>query len=188
MNPISSVFIATSLDGYIARKGGELDWLDAANKAVPEGEDCGYHAFFDSVVMLVMGRKTFENVLSFIQQWPYSKPVTVLSRNKLIIPDELITTVSHSSESPKDLCQRLSRKGVKRLYIDGGVTIQRFLAEDLINDLTITVIPIILGSGIPLFGATGDDINLRHLATKNYDFGFVQLTYEVVKKGAKQSE
>ena len=182
MSLISSVFIAVSLDGFIARVGGELDWLDAANATVPEGEDCGYHAFMDSIDVLIMGRNTYEQVLSF-SKWPYgSKPVIVLSRRIIKIPDELIQTVSHSSESPKELYERLSKEGAKRLYIDGGITIQRFLAEGLINDITMTVIPVILGSGIPLFGHLTKDIPLKHIATKTYHFGFVQLTYEVVKK------
>jgi dihydrofolate reductase len=178
----ASVFIAVSRGGFIARGGGELDWLDAANATVPEGEDCGYQAFMDSIDVLIMGRKTYENVLSF-GQWPYgSKPVIILSRHIIEIPDELIQTVSHSSESPKELYERLSKKGAKRLYIDGGLTIQRFLAEGLINDLTMTVIPVIIGSGIPLFGNNGQDIPLKQIATKTYDFGFVQLSYEVLKE------
>ncbi|MEO0532923.1 MAG: dihydrofolate reductase family protein [Cyanobacteria bacterium P01_A01_bin.123] len=182
MSLISSVFIATSLDGFIARAGGELDWLDAANATVPEGEDCGYRAFMASIDALIMGRKTYEKVLSF-GEWPYgNKPVIVLSRNKLAIPDALTPTVSHSSESPRALSNRLSKEGAKRLYIDGGITIQRFLSEGLINDITITVIPILLGSGISLFGSFKGEIPLRHIATKTYEFGFVQLTYELIEK------
>ena len=178
----SSVFIATSLDGFIARTDGELDWLDAANSIVPEGEDCGYHAFIESIDVLIMGRKTYEKVLSF-GEWPYgSQSVIVLSSRIVKIPDKLTQTVSHSSESPKELYERLSKEGAKRLYIDGGITIQRFLAEGLIDDLTITVIPIILGSGISLFGDLKKDIPLKHIATKTYHFGFVQLFYEVVKE------
>lgn len=176
----SSVFIATSLDGFIARKDGELDWLDAANAIVPEGEDCGYNAFIESVDVLIMGRKTYEKVLSF-GNWPYGgKSVIVLSRSKIEIPHELAQTVSPSSDSPKELCDRLSKQGAKRLYIDGGITIQRFLEAGLINDITITIIPILLGSGIPLFSNGKEDIILKHITTKIYDFGFIQLTYEVV--------
>ncbi len=177
----SSVFIATSLDGFIAREDGGLDWLDAANATVPEGEDCGYHTFMNSIDTLVMGRKTYEKVLSF-GQWSYgNKPVIVLSSEKIEIPADLHSTVSHSSESPQELYTRLSQKGLKRLYIDGGITIQRFLAAGLIDDITITLIPILLGNGKPLFGSFGKDISLRHIATKTFDFGFVQLTYQVVK-------
>ena len=181
MTLISSVYIATSLDGYIARKGGELDWLDAASATVTEGEDCGYQAFMDSVDLLVMGRKTFEQILSF-DEWPYGeKQLLILSSKKMKIPDELTNTVSHSSETPQEICDCLSSEGKKRLYIDGGNTIQRFLAAGLINDITITIIPVILGSGISLFANLESDIPLKHIATESYDFGFVQVTYEVKK-------
>lgn len=181
MSLILSVFIATSLDGFIARSDDEIDWLDAANASTPAGEDCGYSAFMESVDFLVMGRKTYEKVLSF-DNWPYeNKPVIVLSSKKIEFSRDLAQTVSWSAESPKELYERLSRQGAKRLYIDGGVTIQRFMAEGLINDLTITIIPVILGSGKPLFGKLDKDISLKHVATKTFDFGFVQLTYEVEK-------
>lgn len=179
----TSVFIATSLDGFIAREDGNLDWLDAANALVPESEDCGYHAFMDSIDVLVVGRKTYEQALS-LGKWPYKdKPVIVLSSKTIEISVELNKTVAHSSESPQELCTRLSKKGVKRLYIDGGITIQRFLAADLIDDITITVIPTILGNGRPLFGSLEKDISLKHIATRTYDFGFVQSTYHVEKNG-----
>ena len=175
----TSVYIATSLDGYIARENGELDWLDAANATVPEGVDCGYFQFMETIDVLVMGRKTYEKVLSF-GMWPYGNtPVVVLSSNKIEFPNDLNQNVTCSSESPKELCERLANEGAKRLYVDGGKTIQGFLAEGLITDLTITVIPVVIGSGIPLFKNSGKDISLEHFATKTFDFGFVQLTYEV---------
>ena len=181
MSLISSVFIATSLDGFIAREDGSLDWLDAANVSVPEGEDCGYVSFMNSVDALVMGRNTYEKVSSF-GQWPYeNKSVIVLSSRDLDIPENLKPTVEHSFESPDILCDRLSEKGFNRLYIDGGITIQRFLNYGLINDLTITVIPVIIGTGKSLFGKLENDIKLKHTSTKAYDFGFVQSTYQVVK-------
>ena len=179
VNRIASVFIATSLDGFIAREDGDIEWLNDANKVAPEGEDCGYSAFMNSVDVLVMGRNTFEKVLSF-GPWHYGdKPVIVLSSNKLEIPENLPETVSCSSESPVVLSDRLAKKGAKRIYVDGGITIQRFLAEGLIKDITITVIPVILGRGIPLFDSVGKDIPLKHISTTAYDFGFVQSTYEV---------
>lgn len=175
----ASVFIATSLDGYIAGRDGNLDWLDAANKTVPAGEDCGYSAFMETIDFLIMGRNTFEQVLSF-GEWPYAeKPVIVLSSNKIKIPENISKTVSWSSESPKELYNRLANKGAKRLYVDGGITIQGFIAEGLINDLTITLIPIFLGSGIPLFGNSENELSLKLKKMHAYDFGFVQLTYEV---------
>ncbi|NQV38001.1 MAG: dihydrofolate reductase [Candidatus Marinimicrobia bacterium] len=180
MSLLTSVFIATSLDGFIARKNGDLDWLDAANATVPIGEDCGYSAFMKTIDILVMGRKTYEQVLSF-GKWPYEdKNVIVLSSNTIEIPQILSQTVSYSSESPKELYDRLFSENIRRIYIDGGNTIQRFLAEGLIDEITITVIPVILGSGIPLFRNVKNDISLKLVSTKSFDFGFVQLSYEVI--------
>ena len=172
-----SVFIAMSLDGFIARVNGDLDWLDKANPSVPQQEDFGYRACIDSVDALIMGRNTVEKVLSF-GQWPYEeKPVLVLSTKKIPIPQERQKTVSQSSEHPKELCERLAGKGYTQLYIDGGATIQRFLSQRLIKDLIMTIIPVILGSGIRLFDKVPHDIELIHINTQSFDFGFVQLTY-----------
>ncbi|MGI9569839.1 MAG: dihydrofolate reductase family protein, partial [Desulfobulbia bacterium] len=116
MSLISSVYIATSLDGYIARENGDLDWLDAANAKVPEGEDCGFFDFMQTIDVLVMGRKSYEKVLSF-GMWPYENTqVIVLSSNKIEIPNDLVENVSCSSESPKELYERLASEGAKRLY------------------------------------------------------------------------
>ncbi|MFC2031324.1 dihydrofolate reductase family protein [Chloroflexota bacterium] len=176
-----SVYVATSLDGFIARKNGALDWLDEANAAVPAGEDLGFQAFMDSVDALIMGRKTYEKVLSF-GQWPYGEtPVVVLSRNALSLPPGVPDTVSHSSEPPRALLERLSAEGLEHVYVDGGVTIQGFLAEGLVDEITVTVIPVILGDGIPLFGSMEKEIGLNHVRTTAFDFGFVQTTYAVKK-------
>ncbi len=179
MKPIVSVFIATSLDGFIARENGELDWLDDANSTITKGEDCGYLAFMASIDVLVMGRHSYEKVLSF-GDWPYQdKPVIVLSSKPIDIPSALRDTVRHSSESPKELYTRLSQEGVEHIYIDGGLTIQRFLSAGLVDDMTITLIPVILGSGKPLFGPLEKDIVMTHITTKTFDFGFVQLFYDI---------
>jgi len=176
-----SVYIATSVDGFIAREDGGLDWLDAASEKVPESEDCGYLHFMESVDVLAMGRKTYQQILSF-GEWPYGdKPVIVLSSKAVTVPDGLAKTVSHSSESPGELCSRLSASGIKRLYIDGGVTIQRFIAAGLVDDITITLIPVLLGGGRPLFGKLDKDVLLDHVETKTFDFGFIQTTYKVIK-------
>ncbi len=181
LKPRVSVYIATTLDGFIAGENDELDWLDAANSMVVEGEDCGYSAFMASVDVLVMGRNTYEKVLSF-GDWPYNeKRVIVLSSNPVEIVPSIKQTVSCSRESPEALCNRLSQEGVSHIYIDGGITIQRFLSAELVDDMVITLIPTVLGSGKPLFAKTNKDIQLKHTATKTFDFGFVQLTYEVVK-------
>jgi dihydrofolate reductase len=153
--------------------------VDKVQATIPEGEDCGFQEFFDSVDALVIGRKSYQKVLTF-GHWPYgNKPVIVLSSNPLEIPDALSDTVSSSSESPTSLHRRLSGDGLKRLYIDGGITIQRFMEEGIISDLTITVIPVLLGSGIPLFGMLKNDVLLQHIDTISYDFGIVQLIYQV---------
>ena len=174
-----SVFIATSLDGFIARLDGSLDWLDAANAVVPPGEDCGYAAFMATVDTLVMGRHTFEQVLTF-GEWAYgTTPVVVMSRQDITLPPHVPETVTSSRETPTDLLARLAAEGHRHLYIDGGLTIQSFLTEGLIDDLTITVIPILLGTGKPLFGPLSSDVNVSHVATQVYEFGFVQHTYRV---------
>ena len=177
----ASVYVGTSLDGFIARRDGSIDWLNEAQGLVPEGEDCGYKAFMESVDTLIMGRKTFEQVLTF-GPWHYGDtPVVVLSHNPVTVPSHLPDTVSHSSESPRALLERLSGQGVKHVYVDGGNTIQGFLAESLIDEITITCVPIALGDGIPLFGPMEKDLKLTHVNTKTYDFGFVQTTYQTKK-------
>jgi dihydrofolate reductase len=176
-----SAFLATSLDGFIARPNGDLDWLERANGLLPEGEDCGYARFFASVDCLVMGRKTFEKVLSF-PQWPYAqKPVVVLSRSGIEIPQHLRDTVSCSSESPKQLCAGMAAAGLKRIYLDGGQIIRTFLAAGLLNDLTITRIPVLIHRGIPLFdntfessGNSDSDVWFEMVESRFWPFGFTQ--------------
>lgn len=177
----ASVYIATSLDGFIARRDGSIDWLNEAHGLVPEGEDCGFKSFMDSVDALIMGRKTFEQVLSF-GQWPYGNtPLIVLSHNPVTIPSHLPDTVSCSSEAPPALLERLSTQGINHVYVDGGSTIQGFLVESLIDEITITRIPVAIGDGIPLFGSMSKDLKLSHVGTKTYDFGFIQTTYRIEK-------
>jgi dihydrofolate reductase len=177
----TSVYVGASLDGFIARRDGSIDWLNEAQSLVPKGEDCGYQAFMDSVDALIMGRKTFEQVLTF-GPWHYGNtPVVVLSHNPVTIPSHLPDTVSHASESPRALLERLSGQGIKHVYVDGGSTIQGFLAESLIDEITITRIPIVIGDGISLFAPMEKDIRLTHLNTTTYDFGFVQSTYSIKK-------
>jgi len=179
MSPRCSVYIATSLDGFIARVDGSIDWLMEANSSVPAGEDCGYTAFMATVDTIVMGRATFEQVLTF-SEWPFgSTPVVVVSRTMQALPPNTPNSVHLSHDTPTELLARLASEGVKRVYVDGGKTIQSFLAEGLITDITITTIPILLGSGLPLFGTIDHDVHLRHVSTTAYPFGFVQSTYHV---------
>ncbi len=179
-----SVFIATSLDGFIARADGRIDWLDEANAVVPAGEDCGYSAFMSGVDALVMGRHTFELARSFAE-WPYgATPVIVLSRRLAALPPGLPGTVRLVKAAPEALVAQLSAEGMRHLYIDGGVTIQRFLAAGLIDEVTITRIPVLLGAGRPLFGPLARDLRLEHLATRAFAFGFVQSRYRVARADA----
>jgi dihydrofolate reductase len=174
----ASVYIAASLDGFIARANGDLDWL-ATGESVDSSEDYGYQEFWKTVDILVMGRHTYEKVLTF-EAWPYgSKPVVVLSSTPVLIPPPLAASVVWLSGAPGEVIQRLAERGARHLYIDGGKTIQRFLAAGCIQQLIITRIPILLGSGIPLFGPLAHDIRLRHITTRQFANGFVQSQYEV---------
>lgn len=181
-----SAYIAISLDGYIARKNGDLDWLNAADEGAEE--DFGYQEFMDSVDVMILGRRTFEQVLTFAE-WPYGvKPVVVLSRRHLEIPTYLMPIVSVSLESPGDLVARLISQGATHLYIDGGVTIQRFLAAGLIDEITLTYIPLLLGAGIPLFGPLNREVRLMLLATRAFTNGYVQSRYRIVNGGGGTPE
>ncbi|MGH8765244.1 MAG: dihydrofolate reductase family protein, partial [Burkholderiales bacterium] len=162
----------------ISRPDGSIDWLEDANRRAPKGEDCGYGAFMAGIDALVMGRRTFEQALAF-DPWPYGKPVTVLSRGEVRIPAPLADKVAASVESPRALVDRLSRAGAKHLYVDGGLTIQSFLAAGLIDEITITVVPVLLGAGRTLFGPLAEDVRLDHLSTRAYEFGFVQNRYRI---------
>lgn len=174
-----SVFIATSLDGFIARANGALDWLHGDSGAGPPPE-VGYQSFFDSVDALVMGRGTFEVVRAF-PRWPYgSKPVVVLSSGPIRIPAELSQTVEHMGGSPQEIVARLEARGWKHIYVDGGKTVQRFLAAGLIGRLIINRLPILLGNGIPLFGPLPGDVRLEHIRTQTYAGGMVQTEYRVL--------
>jgi len=174
-----SVFIATSMDGFIARKNGDLDWLPGSDGDSSEtDEDHGYSAFFASIDALVMGRNTYEMVCSF-GEWPYTKDVIVMSS---AYPSDLVEVrkgVKGSSLPPAKLLARLAETGISHVYVDGGKTIQGFLAAGLIQEMTITRIPVLIGEGIPLFGPLGHDIKLQHLGTTSYANGLVQSKYAI---------
>lgn len=174
-----SVFIATSLDGYIAREDGTIDWLLEANGTVPAGEDCGFAEFMSGIDVLVMGRNTFEQVMTF-DTWPYGETrLVVLSSSLHRVPDGCPDTVSVANATPRGLIRDLADAGCTHAYIDGGDTIRRFLADGLIDHITITVIPVLLGGGKPLFGAAEKDVWLELESSRSYDFGFVQNRYRV---------
>jgi dihydrofolate reductase len=173
------VFIATSVDGFIARRDGGIDWLERANATLPPGEDCGYGAFFALIDALVMGRHTFDLVRRF-DPWPYGdKPVIVLSRHGVAVPAPLRDRVSVSAEAPQALLRRLGAAGLTRVYVDGGLTVQSFLHEGLIDELTVTTVPVLLGEGRSLFGALAGDVALELVESRHWPFGFVQNRWRV---------
>ena len=179
MRPRASAFIATSLDGYIARPDGSIDWLNEAQDLIPDGEDCGYHAFMATVDAIVMGRHTFEQVLNF-EAWPYDAiPVQVMSRATVAVPAPLAAGVHVHQGTAESLVDVLASKGFRQLYVDGGLTSQGFLRGGLLDEITITVVPILLGAGRPLFGQLGREIDLTLMHSRAYEFGFVQSTYRV---------
>lgn len=178
----ASIFIATSLDGFIARENGDIDWLDGADGEDygSNGEDYGFYEFLNSIDAIVMGRNSFEVVLK-LDEWLYKdKPMFVLSNRELKIPAHLIDKVNQMSGSPGEVAGQLAEQGFEHLYVDGGKTIQSFLESGLINRITITRIPVLLGKGIPLFGTLAHDIHLKHIETRPYPVGLVQSTYEVL--------
>jgi dihydrofolate reductase len=174
----ASVFIATSLDGFIARANGDLDWMTGTESASTE-QDYGYQEFMDTVDTIVLGRNTFELVVTF-DSWPYGgKKVVVLSSRPRAVPSHLVDSVEWLSLPPQRLVGRLVAQGAIHLYVDGGKTIQEFLRAGLIDELTITRVPILIGTGVPLFGPLNQDIRLTHIATRQFENGFVQSKYRV---------
>jgi dihydrofolate reductase len=172
----ASVFIATSIDGFIARPDGALDWLPAGG-----GEPHGYDEFMATVDAIVIGRKTFETVLSF-DRWPYgTTPVVVLSSQLTELKTPAGAQCELTSGDPAEIVTRLGARGMKHLYVDGGATIQRFLQAGLIQRMIITRVPVLLGSGILLFGPLSRDIRLNHLATRSYPSGLVQSEYLITE-------
>jgi dihydrofolate reductase len=169
-----SVFVGTSLDGFIARRNGDFDFLPAAG-----GEPHGYSEFNASVDALVLGRKTFETALTF-EAWPYrDKRVVVLSSRPVDLAAVRGGVVEQMAGPPAEIVSRLAASGAHHLYVDGGITIQRFLQAGLIRRLIITRVPVLIGDGIPLFGTLPRDIRLRHIATQPYASGLVKSEYAV---------
>jgi dihydrofolate reductase len=174
----ASVFVGTSLDGFIARPNGDFDFLPTGG-----GEPHGYDEFMATVDALVIGRKTFETVLAF-DTWPYGeKPVFVLSTRPLASPPAG-ALVEQMSGPPADIVSQLEARGIGHIYVDGGITIQRFLQAGFIDRLIITRVPVLIGVGIPLFGTLQRDIALRHVVTRQYASGLVQSEYVVATEQA----
>jgi dihydrofolate reductase len=170
-----SVFIGTSLDGFIARPNGDLDFLPPGG-----GEPHGYDEFIASVDVIVIGRKTFETVLT-LGSWPYGdKRVVVLSSRPVDLSAASGGVVEQMAGPPAQIVSQLAASGAHHLYVDGGITIQGFLRAGLIQRLIITRVPVLIGDGVPLFGSLGRDIRLRHVATRHYPSGLVSTEYHVV--------
>ena len=161
---MNKVFIATSLDGFIADKKGNIEWLHSIPN--PNNDDMGYSNFTNEIDALVMGRNTFDTVNGFDIEWPYTKPVFVLSNSLKSIPKELEQKVVLIKGELKEVVSEINNKGYQNLYIDGGKTIQSFLKEDLIDEMTITRIPYILGEGIPLFSKLPSNLEFQCVESK----------------------
>lgn len=166
MNKKNSVFIATSLDGYIADKNGGIDWLHAIPN--PNNDDMGFVDFMNKVDALVMGRTTFETVCSFDIDWPYSKPVFVLSNKLNEIPEAYRDKAFLVKGTLTEILKEIHEKGFNKLYIDGGTTIRSFLKEDLIDEMVLTTIPVLLGGGSSLFSELPKELNFELIETKTY--------------------
>ncbi|MEM8768274.1 MAG: dihydrofolate reductase family protein [Pseudomonadota bacterium] len=159
----AAVYIAASIDGYIADSDGGVEWLDCV--PTPEGDDLGFFDFMAGIDALVMGRLSYETVLGF-GQWFYNRPVYVWSSREIEIPPELKDKVFPVGGTVAEVCDTLGRDGHASLYIDGGLTVQSFLAEDAVDELIITRIPMVLGGGVPLFGGLEAPLRFRHVGTE----------------------
>jgi dihydrofolate reductase len=169
-----SVFVGTSLDGFIARKNGEYDFLP-----VDGGEPHGYDEFIASVDTILIGRNTFEVVLK-LPNWPYGdKRVVVLSHRPLDLSG-IKWRVEQMSGEPEQIVRQVRATRAEHVYVDGGITVQEFLRAGLIHHVTITRVPVLIGEGIPLFGRVARDIQLRHVGTRQYKSGLVTSEYEIV--------
>ncbi len=179
MNIKCSVYIAASIDGYIAKPGGDIEWLERPEYATSKMNGLSFNDFIATVDVLIMGRNTFDNVLSF-DPWPYEDVlVIVLTSRKLDIPDHLQGKVKIESGEPEAILLRLASQNFRHCYIDGGITIQRFLAAKRVDEITITLIPILLGGGIPLFGILNTEQQLQLIESTPSENGFVQVRYSV---------
>jgi dihydrofolate reductase len=168
----ASVFIGISVDGFIARPNGDLDFLPEGG-----GEPHGYNEFIASVDVIVIGRKTFETVLAY-PSWPYgAKRVVVLSSRPIDLSAVREGVVEQMGGPPAEIISQLAARGIQHVYVDGGITVQGFLRAGVIQRLIITRVPVLIGDGVPLFGALSHDIRLRHVATRQYESGLVQSEY-----------
>lgn len=169
------VYIATSLDGFIAKTDGSIDWLNEIPN--PEQSDYGFSDFIKRIDAIIMGRKTFEKVLTF-DSWPYEKLVFVLSNTLNKLPKKFLGRADIINGEVKQIINNVNQKGYKNLYIDGGFTIQSFLKEDLIDEMIITRVPVLLGNGIPLFGTSNKKLDFDHIKTEIYNNMLIKSHYK----------
>ncbi len=170
-----SVFCGLSLDGFLARRDDTFDFLQTG-----EQEPNGFKEFLASVDVVVIGRRTFDVVLKLGHLALYGKkPVVVLSDRRLDLSSAKDGLLEQMSGEPGEIVRWLEARGFEHAYIDGGLTIQRFLAAGFMDRLVITRVPVLIGEGIPLFGPVPRDIPLHHIATRSYSGGLVQSEYEI---------
>lgn len=171
-----SVFVGTSVDGFIARRNGAFDFL------MPFTEPHGFEEFLASVDAIVMGRNTYESILP-ITEWPYGNKRVIVLSSKPIHRSAATPPFEQMNGEPAEIVAQLAASGALHLYVDGGITIQRFLRAGLVDRLTITRVPLLIGEGIPLFGSIPRDIQLTHIGTRRYASGLVSSDYTVMKQG-----
>lgn len=175
----TSVYLGISVDGYIARPDGSVDFLD--NHAPPE-TDLGFGDFLGSVDVLVMGRNTFDFVMNAGVEWPYGDTlVTVLTHRPLDLPAVFVGNVEVSDLDVLALVEYLGERGFQHAYVDGGQTVQQFLVAGLVDELTLTTVPDLIGEGISLFPHLTSDVRLELIASSSEKNGFVQSHYRVLR-------
>lgn len=172
--PKVSIYIAISIDGYIARKDGGLDWLDRVGGF---DEDYGFKKLLDSIDALIIGRKTYEVATTVQDPYP-GKRVVVLSNSLNFVRNDMELYRGNLD----DLLIKLHKDGIKHIWIDGGMTISQFLSSQMVDTMTLSIIPVILGSGIPLFNVINTEIPCRAISSQTYSSGLVQLRYEIVQQ------
>lgn len=169
------VFIARSLDGFIADRNGGIDWLYTIPN--PDNIDMGYNALMGEIDAVVMGRNTFDIVCSFDIPWPYSKPVYLLSRTLIEVPEKYAEHVTLVKGNTEEILAQIHAKGHGKLYIDGGKTIQSFMKEDLIDEMILTTMPVLLGGGSSLFGELAKELHFEHQRSEVFLNAIVQDRY-----------
>jgi dihydrofolate reductase len=178
---VRTVYIAASLDGYIAGPDNDLEWLEQLPN--PDGDDFGFADHMASIDAVVMGRGTFDAISGF-RPWPYDKPVVVVSTTLNEVADDLAGAVEIISGSPGEVIEQCHRRGYDNLYIDGGKLVTSFLSHGLIDEITISWAPVLLGGGIPLFGPMPQPTWWKHVSTQSFAGGMVQSTYRAAPTNA----